>query len=69
MINLNAQLDKVIQEQLSKVTPMLDDIPEGDQKEYIVNAINQLSDNRTLDVKEFIEGFSKLKGETVKKNK
>jgi len=69
MINLNAQLDKVIQEQLSKVKPMLNDIPEGDQKDYIVNAIKNLSDNRTLDVKEFIEGFTKLQGETVKKNK
>ena len=69
MINLNAQLDKVIQEQLSKVTPMLNDIPEGEQKDYIINAMNQLSDKRTLDVKEFIEGFAKLKGETVKKNK
>ena len=66
MINLNAQLDKVIQEQLTKVTPMLNDIPEGEEKDYIINAINQLSDKRTLDVKEFIEGFANLK---VKKNK
>jgi len=67
MINLNAQLDKVIQEQLKKVTPMLNDIPDGEQKDYIINAINQISDKRTLDVKEFIEGFSKLQGETEKK--
>ena len=68
MINLNEQLDKVIQAQLGKIMPMLNDIPEGDQKEYIVNAIKNLSDNRTLDAKEFIEGFKKLR-ETVKKNK
>ena len=68
MINLNEQLDKVIAEQLSKIMPMLNDIPEGDQKDYIVNAIKNLSDNRTLDAKEFIEGFAKLR-ETVKKNK
>ena len=78
MININEQLDKVIAEQLSKIMPMLESMEDGEQKEYIVNAMKNLRDNRTLDATEFIEGFAKLKGEkvdieklreTVKKNK
>jgi hypothetical protein len=78
MINLNEQLDKVIQAQLGRIMPMLNNLPDGEQKDYIVNAMKNLKDNRTLDASEFIEGFAKLKGEevdieklreTVKKNK
>ena len=78
MINLNEQLDQVIQLQLSKIMPMLESMEDGEQKEYIVNAMKNLKEKRTLDASEFIEGFSKLKGEkvdieklreTVKKNK
>ena len=78
MINLNEQLDQVIQVQLSKIMPMLESMEDGEQKEYIVNAMKSLRDNRNLDAMEFIDGFSKLKGEkvdidalkeTVKKNK
>jgi hypothetical protein len=78
MININKQLDSIINEQVSKMMPMLDKIPDGEQKDYIVNAMNQLKEKRTLDASEFVEGFAKLKGEeidieklreTVKKNK
>jgi len=65
MINLNEQLDKVIQKQLGVINPLLDKIPDGEQKEYIVNAMNSLKANRTLDALEFVEGFAKLKGEEV----
>ena len=65
MINLNEQLDKVIQAQLGRIMPMLNNLPDGEQKEYIVNAMKNLRDNRTLDATEFIEGFAKLKGEEV----
>ena len=65
MINLNEQLDKVIQAQLGRIMPMLKNLPDGEQKDYIVNAMKNLKDNRTLDASEFIEGFAKLKGEKV----
>ena len=65
MINLNEQLDQVIQLQLSKIMPMIESMEDGEQKEYIVNAMKNLKDNRTLDASEFIEGFAKLKGEEV----
>lgn len=65
MINLNEQLDKVIQAQVGRIMPILNDIPDGEQKEYIVNAMKQLKEKRTLDASEFIEGFAKLKGEKV----
>ena len=65
MINLNEQLDKVIQAQLGRIMPMLNNLPDGEQKEYIVNAMKNLKDSRTLDASEFIEGFAKLKGEEV----
>jgi hypothetical protein len=65
MINLNEQLDKVIQAQVGRIMPMLNNIPDGEQKEYIVNAMKQLKEKRTLDASEFIEGFAKLKGEKV----
>jgi len=45
--------------------PMLESMEDGEQKEYIVNAMKNLRDNRTLDATEFIEGFAKLKGEEV----
>ncbi len=78
MININKQLDLIISEQMTKLNPMLDKIPDGEQKDYIVNAMNQLKERKTLDASEFVEGFAKLKGEkidieklreTVKKNK
>ena len=65
MINLNEQLEKVIEKQLGLINPLLNKIPDGEQKEYIVNAINEIRRNKTLDVSEFVEGFAKLKGEEV----
>jgi hypothetical protein len=65
MINLNEQLEKVIEKQLGLINPLLNKIPDGDQKEYIVNAIKEIRTNKTLDVSEFVEGFAKLKGEEV----
>ena len=65
MINLNEQLDKIINEQLGKINPMLDNIEDGEQKQYIKKAMDMLKKNRTLDAMNFVEGFSKLKGEKV----
>ena len=65
MINLNEQLEKVIEKQLGLINPLLNKIPDGEQKEYIVNAINEIRRNKTLDVSEFVEGFAKLQGEEV----
>jgi len=65
MINLNEQLDKIISKQLSDITPMIDAIEDGEQKEYIKNAMKQLRDKQTLDPLAFIDGFSKIKGEKV----
>ena len=65
MINLNEQLDKVIAEQLGKINPMLEAIGEGEQKEFIKNAMNRIKQDRTLDPAEFVEQFAKIKGEAV----
>tara|TARA_R110001606_G_scaffold178819_1_gene325528 strand:- start:3745 stop:3981 length:237 start_codon:yes stop_codon:yes gene_type:complete len=65
MINLNEQLDKIISKQLSDIAPMIDAIEDGEQKEYIKNAMKQLRDKRTLDPLDFVEGFSKVKGEQI----
>ena len=40
MINLNEQLDSIIQEQLKMVDPLLNDIEEGEQKEFLKNTID-----------------------------
>jgi len=69
MINLNEQLDKVISKQLSDITPMIDTIEDGEQKDYIKNAMKELRDKRTLDPLTFVEGFSKIKGEQINLDK
>ena len=63
MININKQLDEVISKQLKDITPILEQIEEGAQKEFIKNALSEIQKNRTLDINSFIENFSKIKGE------
>tara|TARA_R110001606_G_scaffold91591_3_gene204265 strand:+ start:14398 stop:14643 length:246 start_codon:yes stop_codon:yes gene_type:complete len=65
MININKQLDEVISKQLKDITPILEQIEEGSQKEFIKNALSEIQKNRTLDINSFIENFSKIKGEKV----
>ena len=65
MININKQLDEVISKQLKDITPILEQIEEGAQKEFIKNALSEIQKNRTLDINSFIENFSKIKGEKV----
>ena len=65
MINLNDQLDKVIQEQLKMVNPLLKEIEEGEQKEFLKMTIEKMKSTRSLDPTEFINQFSKIKGEVV----
>jgi hypothetical protein len=65
MININKQLDEVISKQLKDITPILEQIEEGAQKEFIKNALSEIQKNRALDINSFIENFSKIKGEKV----
>lgn len=65
MINLNDQIDRILSEQLKTVMPLLNDIPEGKQKDFLENSISNLVKNRTLDPTEFINQFAKIKGEEV----
>ena len=65
MINVNKQLDEVIAKQLKDITPILDKIDEGAQKDFIKKALGEIQKNRTLDVDSFINDFAKIKGEKV----
>jgi hypothetical protein len=65
MINVNKQLDEVIAKQLKDITPILDKIDEGAQKDFIKKALNDIKENRTLDIDIFINNFAKIKGEKV----
>lgn len=65
MINIKEQLNKVINEQLKEVYLQLDKVPEGEQKEYLKSAINELKNNKKLDPLDFVNNFAKIKGETV----
>tara|TARA_R100000541_G_scaffold13279_1_gene22171 strand:+ start:651 stop:884 length:234 start_codon:yes stop_codon:yes gene_type:complete len=65
MINTEEQLNKVINEQLKEVYSQLDKVPEGEQKEYLKSAVNELKNNRKLDPMDFVNNFAKLKGVTV----
>ena len=65
MINVNKQLDEVIAKQLKDITPLLNQIEDGAQKEFIKNSLGEIQKNRTLDVNSFINNFSKIKGEKV----
>ena len=65
MINVNKQLDEVIAKQLKDITPLLNQIDSGAQKDFIKNALGEIQKNRTLDVNSFIDNFAKIKGEKV----
>jgi len=65
MIDINKQLDGIISKQFKDITPLLDKVEPGEQKDFIQNALNQIRNNRTLDVNSFIEDFSNIKGEKI----
>ena len=65
MINLNDQIDRIVSEQFKNVQTSLKDIPEGDQKEFIKSTMKQIQETRTGDPMQFVEQFSKIKGEEV----
>ena len=65
MTDINAQLDKIISEQLKNVHEQIDKIPEGKQKDFLKESIKKLKKERKLDPMEFINEFAKIKGEKV----
>ena len=66
MINLKEQQDKILNEQLGKINHLLSEIEEGEQKDYILNALKTLKDKKSLDVLEFVKGFNKFETENNK---
>ena len=65
MIDINKQLDEIIAKQFKDITPILNQVEEGAQKEFIKKSLNDIKNNRTLDVNSFIEDFAKIKGEEI----
>jgi cellobiose-specific phosphotransferase system component IIB len=65
MTDINAQLDKIISEQLKKVHEQIDRVPEGKQKDFLKESIKKFKKERKLDPMKFINEFSKIKGEKV----
>ena len=66
MINLKEQQDKILNEQLGKINHLLSEIEEGEQKDYILNALKTLKDKKSLDVLEFVKGFNNFETENNK---
>ena len=64
-MNVNDQLDKIISEQLKNVHEQLNNIPDGEQKEFLKESINKIKEERTLDPLEFVSQFSRIKGEKI----
>tara|TARA_R110002012_G_C11190671_1_gene558419 strand:- start:189 stop:425 length:237 start_codon:yes stop_codon:yes gene_type:complete len=64
-MNINDQLDKIISNQLKNVHEQLKNIPEGEQKEFLKQSINKIKEERTLDPIEFVNQFSRIKGERI----
>jgi hypothetical protein len=65
MIDINKQLDEIIAKQFKDITPILNQVEEGAQKEFLINSLNDIRNKRTLDISTFIENFAKIKGEKV----
>jgi hypothetical protein len=65
MIDINKQLDEIIAKQFKDITPILNQVEEGAQKEFLINSLNDIRNNRTLDISSFIENFAKIKGEKI----
>ena len=65
MIDINKQLDEIIAKQFKDITPILNQVEEGAQKDFIKKSLNDIKNNRTLDVNSFIDNFAKIKGEEI----
>jgi len=65
MINTSNQIQKILNSQLKDIENHIAKIPDGEQKNFIINAVKELRENKTLDPIKFVEQFSKIKGEKV----
>ena len=65
MINKDKIVDEIIAKDLKVITPLLNQIDSGAQKDFIKKALGEIQKNRTLDVDSFINDFAKIKGEII----
>ena len=69
MINAKEQIDLILREQLKPIMENLNKIPEGKEKEFLKESINELKKTKTLNTEQFIDKFVKITGQTYNAEK
>lgn len=66
MINKKEQIKDILNTQLKEAFyPSIDKLPDGEQKQYFLDAAEKLKENHKIDPIDFINGLSKVSGEEI----